>query len=246
MTSRGTQHDIASERWRSLLLRFATLCCWAGFPLITGAQQSTFQQDPVDHYGSRFLAIVIVLGITLVLFSLFRYRGVDAGPTSWALLIAGAALFPMILSGVGNFLVFERAKTVQLCGSCHLAMKSYVDDMKNPQSNSLAAVHYTNRYIAENQCYDCHTSYGMSGTLEAKEQGVIDVYRYYTHTFHLPLKLRHPYRDRDCLKCHAEATKWIAAHQDCQEAIFAGKMSCMQCHAEANPAHNAVAQELHP
>jgi hypothetical protein len=116
MTSRGTQHDVASERWRSLLLRFATLCCWAGFP----------------------------------------------------------------------------------------------------------------------------------GTLEAKEQGVIDVYRYYTHTFHLPLKLRHPYRDRDCLKCHAEATKWIAAHQDCQEAIFAGKMSCMQCHAEANPAHNVVAQELHP
>jgi hypothetical protein len=77
MTSRGTQRDLASGRWRSLSLRFSTLCCWAGFPLITGAQQSTFQQDPVDHYGSRFLAIVIVLGITLVLFSLFRYRGRD-------------------------------------------------------------------------------------------------------------------------------------------------------------------------
>jgi hypothetical protein len=152
----------------------------------------------------------------------------------------------MTLSGVGNFLVFERAKTVQLCGSCHLTMKVYVDDMKNPLSNSMAAVHYTNRYIAENQCYECHTSYGMSGTLEAKEQGMIDVYRYYTHTFHLPLKLRHPYRDSDCLKCHAEAAKFATAHQDCLQRIFAGQLSCMQCHAEANPAHNVVARELRP
>src|ERR1700689_5973588 len=103
MTSRGTQRDLASGRWRSLSLRFSTLCCWGGFPLITGAQQSTFQQDPVDHYGSRVLAIVIVLGITLVLFSLFRYRGGRAGPPSWGLLIGGAAGVPLIFFGVGDF-----------------------------------------------------------------------------------------------------------------------------------------------
>ncbi|MGA9543663.1 MAG: hypothetical protein WBQ85_08840 [Candidatus Sulfotelmatobacter sp.] len=208
------------------------------------AQQPAFQQDPVDQYGSRFLAVVILIGAGLVLWSLFRYRGRDVGPISWGFLIAGTSIFPMILSGVGTILVVERVKTVQLCGSCHLTMKSYVDDMMNPKSNSLAAVHYTNRYIAENQCYECHTSYGMMGTLEAKEQGLIDVYKYYTHTFQLPLRLRHPYQDGDCLKCHAGATKWIAAHEDTQERIFAGKLSCMQCHGEANPAHNLAGQEF--
>ena len=158
-------------RARSVVLPFAALFCGIAWPLAARAQQDAFQQDPVDQYGSRLLAVVIVVGIGLVLFSLFRYRGRDVGPISWGFLIAGTCVFPMILSGFGTILVVERVKTVQLCGSCHLTMKSYVDDMMNPNSNSLAAVHYTNRYIAENQCYECHTSYGMFGTLEAKKTG---------------------------------------------------------------------------
>jgi len=210
------------------------------------AQQPAFQQDPVDQYISRFLAVVIFIGLGLLLWSLLRYRGRDVGAASWAFLLAGTCVFPMMLTGAGTILVFERVRTVQLCGSCHLTMKSYVDDMMNPKSNSLAAVHFTNRYIAENQCYECHTSYGMLGTLQSKKQGVIDVYKYYTHTFQLPLHLRQPYRDGDCLKCHAGATKWIAAHEESKQKIFAGTVSCMQCHAETNPAHNLVAQEFKP
>ena len=212
------------------------------------AQQHAFQQDPVDQYMSRFLAVVILIGLGLVLWSLSRYRGRDIGAISWGFLIAGTSIFPMMLTGVGTILALERVRTVPLCGSCHLTMRSYVDDMMNPESNSLAAVHYTNRYIAENQCYECHTSYGMLGTLEAKKQGVIDVYKYYTHTFQLPLQLRHPYRDGDCLKCHAGATKWIAAHEESQQRIFAGELTCMQCHRETNPAHHQTleAREFNP
>jgi len=210
------------------------------------AQQHAFQQDPVDQYISRCLSVVIFIGVALVLWSLVRYRGRDVGVISWGFLIAGTCIFPMMLTGVGTILVFERVRTVPVCASCHLTMKSYVDDMMNPKSNSLAAVHYTNRYIAENQCYECHTSYGMLGTLQSKKQGVIDVYKYYTHTFQLPLQLRQPYRDGDCLKCHAGATKFIAAHEESQEKIFAGKVTCMQCHAETHPAHTLVAQEFNP
>ncbi len=228
------------------LLRVASLTCCLVWPLAARAQQDAFQQDPVDHYGSRFLAAVIIAGIGVILWSLFRYNGRDVGPISWVLLIAGSCFLPMVLSGFGTILVIERVKTVQLCGSCHLAMKAYVDDMMDPNSKSLAAVHYTNRYIAEDQCYECHTAYGMLGTLQAKEQGLIDVYKYYTHTFHLPLKLREPYSDGDCLKCHAGATKFLAAHEDSREAIFAGKMTCMQCHTETNSAHILPGQELDP
>ncbi len=223
----------------------AVLVC---LPAAAVAQQPPFQRDPVDQYMSRFLAVVILIGAGLVLWSLGRYRGRDVGATSWGFLIAGTCVFPIMLSGVGSILALQRVRTVPLCGSCHLTMKSYVDDMMNPKSNSLAAVHFSNRYIAENQCYECHTSYGMLGTLQSKKQGVIDVYKYYTHTFQLPLQLRQPYRDGDCLKCHAGATKFIAAHEESQERIFAGKVSCMQCHAESHPAHNhdMVAQGSDP
>ena len=224
-------------------LRLTALAITLAWAFATRAQEDIYQQDLVDRYGSRFLAAVILVGAGAVLFSLIHYRGRDTGFVSWGFLIAGTTLFPVILWSAGTFLVVERAKTVQLCSSCHLTMKAYVDDMKNPKSNSLAAVHFANRYIAENQCYECHTAYGLLGSFEAKKEGVIEVYRYYTRTFQLPLKLRHPYRDADCLKCHAGATRFISAHAVFQHRIFAGQLSCMQCHAQSRPAHILSAQE---
>ncbi|MGH9512374.1 MAG: NapC/NirT family cytochrome c [Terriglobales bacterium] len=209
------------------------------FPLAAWAQEpAAFQQDPVERMGARLLVIMALLGILLVLYSLARYKGVVAGPMSWALLVVGAAGFPLLVTNLSTILVFERAERVEFCNSCHLTMKPFVDDMKDPNSNSLAAVHFKNRYIPDNQCYSCHTSYGMFGTLQAKREGLNDVYRYYTRTFRLPIKLRHPYPNGDCLKCHADSVKWIAAHSDYKDAIFSGEASCMQCHADSNPAHN--------
>jgi hypothetical protein len=124
-------------------------------------------------------------------------------------------------------------------------MKSFVDDMKNPQSASLAALHYKNRYIPDNQCYNCHTSYGIFGTVEAKKEGLTDVYKYYTRTFHSPIKMRHPYPNHDCLKCHAGSAKWLASHEDYKDSLFSGQATCMQCHADSNPAHN-IAQTVTP
>lgn len=164
------------------------LCC----PVEAMAQQGAYQRDPVDTYMARLLTVLIAFGIALVLYTLLRHRGIIAGPVAWGLLIAGTGVLPLVMTGMGMTLVFERVKTVQLCGSCHLTMKAYVDDMENPQSRSMAAIHFTNRYISEDQCYVCHTAYGLLGTFEAKEQGFIDVYKYYTRTCEFPLKLRHP------------------------------------------------------
>jgi len=196
-----------------------------------------FQHDPVDHYGSRFLAGVIVLGVALVLYSLLRYRGRTPAAFSWGLLVTGVGLLPGLVSGFGSILVLQRAEKVEFCGSCHLTMKSYVDDMHDPKSGSLAALHFKNRYIADNQCYECHTSYGVFGTLEAKAGGVKDVYKYYTRTYTLPIKARTPYRNGDCLKCHAESVKWAASHGDQKASLFTGQVTCMECHGESTPAH---------
>jgi nitrate/TMAO reductase-like tetraheme cytochrome c subunit len=201
------------------------------------AQESQFQQDPVERFAARAMVALVILGMGIVLYSMIRYRGRMRGMASWIVLIAGVAVLPAISSLLGTVLVMERAEQVQFCASCHRTMKSYVDDLKNPSSNSLAAVHYKNRYIPANQCYECHTSYGLHGTVQAKMAGMIDTWKYYTGTYRLPIKMRTPYRNDDCLKCHAQSAKWLPIHKDSKEALFAGRNTCMECHAENNPAH---------
>lgn len=206
-------------------------------PLAAHAQDVS-KFDPVDHYGSRLLAGLIVVGFALVLYSLIRYRGNTTSPVSWGILALGAGILPIFVSSAGGLLVVEKSQRVGLCNSCHLTMKPYVDDMKDPKSQSMAALHYKNRYIADDQCYVCHTSYGMFGTLQAKKEGIIDVFKYYTHTFSLPVKMRHPYSNNDCLKCHGASAKFLASHKKDREAMFADEVSCGQCHDDDNPAHN--------
>ena len=208
-------------------------------PVYLNAQHNfaKFQEDPVEQYGSRVLTLVLIVGILVVLFSLFKYKGKLTGPLSWATLALGVAVLPVLASGFGTVLVFERAEKVEFCESCHLTMKPFVTDMRDPKSESLAAVHFKNRYIPDDQCYVCHTSYGIFGTYQAKKEGVHDVFMYYTRRFKLPIKLRHPYPNTDCLKCHAESAKWLAVHGDFKDDIFAGKTSCLDCHADATPPH---------
>jgi len=227
----------------SLLLSVFPFFASAGSAPTDPAAQ--FQQDPVQKVAAGVLLVLAVIGIVIVIYSLIRYRGSAVGPASWVVLITGAVAFPLLITGVGTILVFQRAERVEFCASCHLTMQPFVDDLKNPKSNSLAALHYRNRYIADDQCYACHTSYGLFGTVEAKKEGLNDVYKYYTRTFHLPIKLKHPYPNNDCLKCHGGSAKWIASHQDYKDALFSGEATCMQCHADSNPAHN-IAQNVVP
>jgi nitrate/TMAO reductase-like tetraheme cytochrome c subunit len=201
------------------------------------AAPSPFLRDPVELYGSRLLIALLVLGIALVLYSLVRYRGRVTGSLSWVVLITGVAVLPLASIAFGSLLVFERAERVEFCGSCHLAMKAYVDDMVDPSSRSLAAIHFRNRYIPRNQCYNCHTSFGMFGTVKAKLAGIIDVHRYYTRSFRAPLSMREPYANTDCLKCHAGAVRWVAAHSESTDDILSGRVGCMSCHGDASPAH---------
>ncbi len=203
-------------------------------------QEGHFQYDPIEHYTSRFLTTILILGIGLIGYSLIRYRGRISGTPSWIFLLAGIVVVPSISVLLGTLLALERAERVDFCASCHLTMKPYVDDLKNPDSVSLAAKHYQNRYIPENQCYTCHTGYGMFGTVEAKMSGLIDVYKYYSRTFHTPIKMRNPYKNDDCLKCHGEAANFLAVHDEFKAEIFSGDMKCMMCHARKTPAHKLI------
>jgi nitrate/TMAO reductase-like tetraheme cytochrome c subunit len=207
-----------------------------------------FQYDPVEHWAARFLAYVLIVTIVVVCYLLFRaYRGRLTGVTGKGLLLVGVVLLPSFSVATGTLLVFIRAERVEFCASCHHVMQAYADDMIDPASSGLAAVHFTNQYIPTDQCYECHTSYGLFGTVEAKMHGVVEVLRYYTGTYKTPIRTWKPYSNSDCLKCHARSKKWLSldAHSDeeIKNELFEDTTSCMSCHDTAHKVPESMGAE---
>lgn len=137
---------------------------------------------------------------------------------------------------MGNLVSLEQAKKVEFCRSCHRTMGVFVDDMQDPNSETLAARHGRHRWIPEAQCYTCHTSYGMFGDLQAKMKGLHDVYKYYTRTYKIPVRLRAPYVNADCLKCHERTPKFVHSegHAEILAELRRDEFRCVDCHG---PAH---------
>jgi nitrate/TMAO reductase-like tetraheme cytochrome c subunit len=201
-----------------------------------------FQFDPVEYWAARILTWVVMISLAVIVVALIRARrGRLTGPTGKALLLSGVVLLPSFSVGTGMLLVFERAERVEFCGSCHHAMGEFVAEMQNPDGSSLASVHFGNQYIPSHQCYQCHTSYGLFGTMQAKIHGVGQVLRYYTGSFEPPATMWQPYPNADCLKCHARSRTWLAepAHGDAEmrAGLFADEVSCMECH---EPGHEVL------
>ncbi len=211
-------------------------------PIVVGAADpaSDFRFDPVEHWAARVLTWVLIAAVVLVSYALFAVlRGELNGVAGRSIMAAGVVVLPLFSVATGMLLVFVRAGSVEFCASCHHVMQAYADDMKDPDGTGIAAVHFANQYIPGNQCYECHTSYGLFGTVEAKLHGIGEVYRYYTHTYRQPIEMWQPYSNGDCLKCHANSIKWLSidAHtdEDMKEQLFDDRTSCMSCH---DPGHN--------
>lgn len=205
-----------------------------------------FQFDPVEYWAARILAWGLMVAVVVVVYALVRaVRGRLSGARSTALMVLCIIVLPSFSVATGMLLVFIRAERVEFCGSCHRVMEAYTNDMTNAEGTGLAAIHYVNRYIPNNQCYECHTSYGLFGTAEAKIHGVAEVARYYTGTYELPISMWKPYRNSDCLKCHARSNKWLAveAHvdDDTEQQLFEDRISCMSCHQTGHKVRDEAA-----
>lgn len=194
-----------------------------------------FQYDAAEYWGGRiltWLSILTLISITVTLIGVVQGRA--SGAAGKTLILVSAVLLPSFSVATGMVLVFARAERVEFCGSCHLAMDPFVTDMRDPSGSGLAAVHFANRYIPGEQCYECHTSYGLFGTLQAKIHGATQVLRYYGGAFSPPVRLWQPYPNADCLKCHAESRLWLAepSHtaDGMAEELFDDRTSCMDCH----------------
>ncbi len=235
---------------RSVLKQVLLTSVLSSLPTWTAAQGTVpdFQYDPVDFWGARLLIWMSVLSLGVVGYAMWRaLRGRLTGVGGKGLLLVGGVVLPSFSVATGMVLVFSRAERVEFCGSCHRVLQPYVDEMTDSTSESLAAVHFRNQFIPADQCYECHTSYGLFGSLEAKIQGVREVMRYYTGTYELPITIWRQYSNADCLKCHARSARWLAleAHTDArfQRDLYEDRTSCMDCHDSAHDVEPANHQE---
>jgi len=152
------------------------------------------------------------------------------------LLIISLFVLPVIIGLGTSVTVLETTKTVQSCGSCHV-MDPFVNDLYDPESSTLAARHYKNRWISEYQCYTCHTTYGAHGTFEGKRDGFRHWLLFVTQTWDEPIRYAGSYPNMNCTACHGGTTAFqeIPSHQALSSKMRADEVSCTSCHGPAHP-----------
>jgi cytochrome c nitrite reductase small subunit len=214
------------------------------FPAAAGADPAAMvMPKPHGWIGTsdswaRGLGIAFaVLDLVILAFAWRSVRRAGGSPLSKELLFGGIAVLPIAVVFFAYSYGLEASKTVDACGSCHV-MTPWVKDLRNPASDTLAAVHFKNRYIQENHCYTCHTDYGMFGTVRAKWDGLGHVYRNSTGRYERPIHIADPYSNLRCLNCHAGSQKFLNPEMHPKEDmadLLSGKTSCLECHGPAHP-----------
>ena len=206
--------------------------------LAQAAQEMVFHppEDVVLVWAQRAGLVVMVSSVLLILFVLLRRRQRLMENQSKWLLFLGLCVLPIPVMFLSAGVGMEESKSVDFCHSCHAPMDPFVDDMKDPQSETLAAMHYKNRLIQSEHCWACHSDYGIAGTTEAKLSGLYDITKAVLDTWEAPISLRHPYNWAICLDCHGDSASFKAEtnHQGVVQAAIQGEIACTDCHEMAH------------
>ncbi|HLG42969.1 MAG TPA: NapC/NirT family cytochrome c [Planctomycetota bacterium] len=201
--------------------------------------------DLADAHGGELAdwlrvaaCIASAAGLALIFLALRRCHRLGLDATAKWILLLGLGLLPAIALGAGTGAVMEAAKRPEKCMTCHI-MEPYGRDMIDPKSDTLAAAHYRNRWIQRDQCYTCHSHYGIFGTVGAKLDGVGHLYHYVTGTYELPLRMKRPYPIHHCLQCHSQSDSFLKVEKHVEPQVVAdlksGKISCTECHEPPHP-----------
>ena len=145
-------------------------------------------------------------------------------------------VIPVFIIVIGNYHVFEGSQEVSSCLGCHV-MAPMVNDMRNPQSMTLAARHYKNKWIAKKQCFTCHKDYGLNGTIQAKISGFRHLVKYTLKIYEDPIRFRGRFNNQNCLICHRGTTKFerIKSHQTLRKRLEESRTNCTLCHGFPHP-----------
>ena len=213
---------------------------FGAFPFQLFAADTAVHPRPPHAFAQPYardigLCMVAAAALLIIYTLVFRRQRLHEANSKWMLFL-GICLFPAPVMFLSTAVGLEQSKNVQFCMSCHV-MKPFTDDLMNPASKTLAAIHYKNRYIQREQCYRCHTDYGILGTMDAKMQGLGHIWKAGTGSYTLPIKMTKPYNFGICLDCHADSAKFNKqpAHDGVLKEFAAGKANCLECHDSPHP-----------
>src|SRR4029079_8544484 len=128
-------------------------------PAVAGAQTGRLVVQPphgwigtTDEWarGLGMRCAVVDLAVLVLAWRSIRRGGESAAAKE--LLFGGIAVLPLAVVFFAYSYGLGASKKVDACGSCHV-MTPWVNDLRNPKRDTLAAVHFKNRYIQENHCY---------------------------------------------------------------------------------------------
>jgi cytochrome c nitrite reductase small subunit len=184
----------------------------------------------------KVLALAMAISsMALIAWTLAAHRGRLAGFRARLLLFIGVCCVPFPAVLMSAAVGLEQSKAVGFCNSCH-PMGAFVADMKDPGSRSLSAVHFRNRYIQDEHCYNCHTDYGLFGTLQAKLGGMSHVWSEFAGAGSGQVRPKTNYRFTICLNCHGQSSKFIQQkeHAGVVNKVLAGQSVCTECHQRSH------------
>lgn len=136
---------------------------------------------------------------------------------------------------MGTSYQIDRSKRIEFCLSCHI-MEPYGRSLYVDDKSFLAAAHFQNHRVPPDvACYTCHTDYVLYGSFRAKLRGLRHVYAQYIGRPKEPIRLYHPYNNRECLHCHLGARSFEEAstHAALRDDLISNQMSCLTsgCHS---------------
>jgi cytochrome c-type protein NapC len=194
--------------------------------------------------------VVAVLVITLAVAGLVVFRpGLTAAKGGKILAFLGLFIFPAIASLLGFESHIERSKQTSFCLSCHI-MEPYGKSLYVDDPSFIPAAHFQNARVPRDEaCYTCHTDYSLYGGLKSKIRGLHHLYAQYLTTPKQPIKLYHPYNNRECLHCHLGARSFEqgAVHTADPQTMIdikSNKLSCTSSGCHENMHNIAQADHL--
>lgn len=191
---------------------------------------------PANELIRQASLVFAIIAIILLVLVEFVFKSRIARGSYYLLLFIGLFGIPAFTMTGTTSTLFEETKTVESCNSCHI-MEPFVDDMQNPQSATLAARHFRHKWIEKDQCYHCHTAYGVHGDIAAKRDGFRHWLMYVTNTYPDPIRFVGSYPNSNCFACHDDTPKYevVPSHLALEPQLAADEVSCTSCHGPPHP-----------
>jgi hypothetical protein len=180
--------------------------------------------------------VIVILLISLALAGLLAFRpAITIVRAGKILAFLGLFIFPVVTGLLGFQDHVKRSKQTRFCLTCHI-MRPYGRSLYVDDPSYIPAAHFQNNRVPRDEaCYTCHTDYTLyTGGIAAKIRGLHHIYVQYLGKPQQPIRLYHPFNNRECLHCHAGARNFEqgATHSALMDDIKSNQMSCLSsgCH----------------